>query len=84
MYLTIFRTLAVHCKLLGFIDLQGLSKFSKSNLVRVDHSMIQKFKLPNLEKIAAFKRSLHLEIVALKQKFILASLPPYVLLIVII
>ena len=61
-----------------------VSKFSKLNLVRIDHSMIQKFKLPNLEKIAAFKRSLHLEIVALKQKFILASLPPYVLLIVII
>ena len=27
-YLTIFSTLAVHCKLLGFLDLQGLSKFS--------------------------------------------------------
>ena len=57
-YLTIFGTLAVHCRLLGFIDLQGLSKFSKLNLVQIDHSIIQKFKLPNWENRAAFKRSL--------------------------
>ena len=42
--------------------------------------MIQQFKILNWEKKAAFKEVFPLEIVALEQMLILASLPPYVLL----
>ena len=43
--------------------------------------MIQQFKILNWEKKAAFKEVCPFEIDALEQMLILASLPPYVLLI---
>ena len=80
-YLTIFGTLAVHCKLLGFIDLQGLSKLSliinfDQNRSHYDTEIQTSYR----EKRLPLKEVCPLEIVALKQKFILASLPFYVLL----